>query len=162
MPRLCFNEKLRVRQYIISDPSTIHYTECYSAPKENSSADWQQQVKKTPTNFHDLGNQFDGQQNKTTTTHPLPLIDNNNAYYPDLDLGFDPYWDIHIYNQHHLQFHNNYIKTAIEKVSHSSEIDQNLNTNISQAFVVPWQNIRVTIPLASYEEPMELISGVGN
>ena len=51
LPRLQMNEKLRVRQYIISDPSNIYYTEYYTALKETSSADWQQQIR-TPPNFH--------------------------------------------------------------------------------------------------------------
>ena len=91
MPRLCFNEKLRVRQYKISDPSTIYYTEYYSSLKENSSADWQQQVKNTPTNLRELDQWSDRQQYNTTTIRPLPLIDNYNPYYPDPDFGFDPY-----------------------------------------------------------------------
>ena len=49
MPRLQFNIKLRVRQYIISDPSTVFYTEYYSTLKGTSSADWQQQMRVTPT-----------------------------------------------------------------------------------------------------------------
>ena len=40
LPRLQIIEKLRVRQYIISDPSNKDYTECYTSLKETSSADW--------------------------------------------------------------------------------------------------------------------------
>ena len=39
LPRLQFNEKLHVRQYIISDPSNIYYTEYCTYLKETSSAD---------------------------------------------------------------------------------------------------------------------------
>ena len=39
LPRLQINEKLRVRQYIISDPSNINYTEYNTSLKETSSAD---------------------------------------------------------------------------------------------------------------------------
>ena len=110
VPRLHFNEKLRVRQYIISDPSTVYYTEHYSSLNENSSADWQQQVKHTPSNFQNLDLQSEGQHCNFTTIRPIPLIDNYNPYYLDPDFGFDPYWDIQIYNQHHLHFYNNFTK----------------------------------------------------
>ena len=90
MPRLQINEKLRVRQYIISDPPTIYCTEYYSSIKENSSADWQQQVKQTPTNLHNLDLQSNRQHSNTMTIRTLPLIDNYNPYYPDPDFGFDP------------------------------------------------------------------------
>ena len=88
-------------------------------------------MKNTPTNLHDLDHQSDGQQYNTTTTRPLPLIDIYKLYYPDPDFGFDPYWDIYIYNQHNLHFHSNYTKTTTERESDSSEIDRNLNTNLS-------------------------------
>ena len=91
LPRLQINEKLRVRQYIISDPPTIYYTEYYSSIKENSSADWQQQVKHIPTNLRNSDLQFNRQHSNTTTFRTLPLIDNYNPYYPDPDFGFDPY-----------------------------------------------------------------------
>ena len=48
-PRLQIKEKLRVRQYIRSDPPNIYYTEYYTTLKETSSADWQQQMKTPPT-----------------------------------------------------------------------------------------------------------------
>ena len=51
LPRLQFSEKLRVRQYIISDSATIFYTEYYSTLRGISSADWQQQMRVTPTHF---------------------------------------------------------------------------------------------------------------
>ena len=39
--RLQINEKLRVGQNIISDPSNVYYTEEYSPLKTTPSADWQ-------------------------------------------------------------------------------------------------------------------------
>ena len=149
MPRLHFNEKLRVRQYIISDPSTVYYTEHYSSLKENSSADWQQQVKHIPSNFQKLDPQSDGQHCNFTTIRLIPLIDNYNPYYLDPDFGFDPYWDIQIYNQHHLHFYNNFTKKTTDIEPDSPEIDQNLNTHLSAAAVDPWQtmqNHRRTFP----------------
>ena len=157
MPRLRFNEKLRVRQYIISDPSTVYYTEHYSSLKENSSADWQQQVKHTPSNLQNLDLQSDGQYCNFTTIRPVPLIDNYNPYYLDPDFGFDPYWDIQIYNQHYLHFYNNFTKNTIDIEPDSPEIDQNLNIHLSAAAVDPWQTTRVPPSTATYAEPQTYI-----
>ena len=110
LPRLRFNDNLRVRHNIIFDPSTFYYTEYYLSLKENSSADWQQQVKNIPDTLHGLDPQSDGEHCNKTTIRPLPFIDNYNPYYPDPDFGFDPYWDIQIYNQHHLCFYNHFTK----------------------------------------------------
>ena len=153
MPRLHFNEKLRVRQYIISDPSTVYYTEHYSSLKENSSADWQQQVKHIPSNFQKLDLQSDERHCNFTTIRPIPLIDNYNPYYLDPDFGFDPFWDIQIYNQHYLHFYNNFTKNTIDIEPDSPEIDQNLNTHLSAAAVDPWQTTRGAPSTATYAEP---------
>ena len=139
MARLQINEKLRVRQYIISDPPTIYYTEYYSSINENSSADWQQQVKQTPTNLHNLDLQSNREHSNTMTIRTLPLIDNYNPYYPDPDFGFDPYWDVQIYNQHHLHFYKNFTKNAADIESDQHHIDQLLKTKLSMASVDPWQ-----------------------
>ena len=141
MPRLHINEKLRIRQYIISDPPTIYYTEYYSSIKENSSADWQQQVKHSPTHLHNPDLQSDRQHSNTTTIRPLPLIDNYNPYYPDPDFGFDPYWDIQIYNQHQLHFYKNFTKNIADIEHDQPHIDRMLNTKLSTASVDPWQNV---------------------
>ena len=140
MPRLPFIEKPRVRQYIISNPSIIYYTEYFSTLRENSSADWQQHVENTPIRIHDLDHQSDRQHcNTTTTTRPLPLKDNYNPYYPDPDFGFDPYWEIQIYNQYHLHFYKDFTKNSMDIEPDQPEIDQHLNAILSAAFVDPWQ-----------------------
>ena len=149
------NEKLRIRQYIISDPSIVYYTEYYSSLKETSSADWQQQVKNTPTKLHDLDYQSDRQQYNTNTIRPLPLIDNYNPYYPDRDFGFDPYWDIQIYNQHHLNFYNNFHTNFTEIEPDSYEIDQNLNEALTKALVDPWQRKCSATSMATQDETMK-------
>ena len=88
MPQLQINAKLRVRQYIISDPPNIYYTEYYTALKETSSADWQQQMK-TPPNFSTtLDPMSNSLQNDTSTIRLIPLVDDYNPYYPDPDYGF--------------------------------------------------------------------------
>ena len=90
--------------------------------------DLQQQVKHTPTNFQNLDLLSDGQHFNTTTTRPVPFIDNYNPYYPDPDFGFDPYLDIQIYDQHHLLFYNNFAKNITDIEPDSPKIDQNFNT----------------------------------
>ena len=153
MPRLHFKEKLRVRQNIISDPPTVYYTEHYSSLKENSSTEWQQQVKHTPINFQNLDLQSDGKHCNTTSTRPIPLIDNYNPYYLDPDFGFDPYWDIQIYNQYHLHFYNNFTKNITNIEPDSPEIDRNLNTHLSTAAVDAWQTPRVLPSTTTSAEP---------
>ena len=143
MPRLQINDKLRVRQYIIFDPSTIFSTEYYLSIKENSSADWQQQVKHIPTNLHNLDLQSNRQHSNTMTIRTLPLIDNYNPYYPDPDFGFDPYCDIQIYNQHHLHFYKNFTKNCADIEPDRPQTDQLMSTKLSLASVDPWQNGRI-------------------
>ena len=152
MPRLCFNEKLRIRQYIVSGPSIIYYTEYYSSLKEKSSADWQQQVKHTPTQLIDLDHQSDRQQYNIAAIRPLPLIDNYNPYYLDPDLGFDPYWDIQTYNQHHLHYYNNFRKPLAERELDSHETDRNLNTALTKSLVDPWQSKWIATSPATQDE----------
>ena len=104
MPRLQFNEKLRVTQFIISDPSTVFHTEYYSSLKGTSLADWQQQLRTTPAQSHTPDHRSDGLDSTTNYIRPLLLITDYNSFYIDPDYGVDPYWDIQIYNQHELHF----------------------------------------------------------
>ena len=78
MPRLQINEKLRVRQYIISDPSNVYYTDYYTALKETSSADWQQQMRTPPTSHTTLDPMSNKLQNDNTNIRLIPLIDDYN------------------------------------------------------------------------------------
>ena len=155
MPRLQINEKLRVRQYIISDPPTICYTEYYSSIKEHSSADWQQQVKHIPTNLYNLDLQSNRQHFKTMTIRTLPFIDNYNPYYPDPDFGFDPYWDVQIYNQHHLHFYKDFTKITTDIEPDQPQIDQLLSPKTSLASVDPWRNVGIITHSATQEEITE-------
>ena len=100
-PRLLINEKLPVRQYIVSVPSIcITLTFIYSSPKTTSTAKWQQQMKNTSFHMYNLYHQSDRLQHKISSTRPLHLIDDFNPYYLDPNYGFDPYWDVNFYNQH--------------------------------------------------------------
>ena len=74
MPRLQINDKLRVRQYIISDPSNVYYTEYYTSLKETSSADWQQQMKTPPTSHTTLDPMSNRLQNDTSTNVSYLLL----------------------------------------------------------------------------------------
>ena len=140
MPRLQIHEKLRERQYIISDPPNIYYTEYYTALKETSSADWQQQMKTPPNFLTTLDPMSNRLQTDTTTIRLIPLIDDYNPYYPDPDYGFDPYWEANCYNQHHLYFYHNFDKQDSNIEPDSLETDQALNTVLTKARVDPWHH----------------------
>ena len=139
MPRLQINEKLRVRQYIISDPSNVYYTEYYTTLKETSSADWQQQMRTPPTTSTTVDNMYNRLQTDTNTIRLIPLIDDYNPYYPDPDYGFDPYWDANCYNQHHLYFYRNFNKPNANIEPDSLVVDQALSMVLAKARVDPWQ-----------------------
>ena len=140
MPRLQIKEKLRVRQFIISDPSNVYYTVYYTALKETSSADWQQQMKTPPTSRTILDLMSNRLQTDTTTIRLIPLIDDYNPYYPDPDYGFDPCWDANCYNQHHLYFYQNFNKSNSNIEPDSLKMDQTLNMVLAKARVDPWQH----------------------
>ena len=107
-------------------------------------------MKHTP-NLHHSDLQSDGQHSKATTIRPLPLIDKYNSYYPDPDFGFDPYWDIQIYNQHHPYFYNNFNRNLTETELDSHETDHKLNTVLNKALVDPCQRKMAATSLATSE-----------
>ena len=106
----------------------------------------------TPINLLDLDHQSNRLHCNTSTTRPLPLINDYNPYYPDPDFGFDPYWDIQLYNQHHLHFYNNYHKNPMEIEPDSYDTDRTLNLTLTKALVDPWQYNRTTTTLPIPEE----------
>ena len=140
MPRLQINAKLRVRQYIISDPPNIYYAEYYTALKETSSADWLQQMKIPPNFSTTLDPLSNSLQNDTSTIRLIPLVDYYNLYYPDPDYGFDPYWEANCYNQHHLYFYESFNKQNSNIEPDSLATDQALNTVLINARVDPLQH----------------------
>ena len=89
---------------------------------------------------------------KTYVTRLLPTIDNNNSYHPDPDYGFDPYWDIHLYNQHTLCFHQTFDKNIIEKEPDCHDIDEILNKALSAALVHPWQMNHASLHLLAQDD----------
>ena len=94
-------------------------------------------MKHSPTHFQDL--------DLLSTIRPIPLIDIYSPYYPDPDFSFDPYWDIQIYNQHHLHFYQEFTKNPMDIEPDQPEIDQHLKAILSAAFVDPWQHTRADI-----------------
>ena len=92
-----------------------------------------------------------------SSIRPIPLINNYNPYYADLDYSFDPYWDTQSYDQHHLYFHHNFDKQTpgIELDSH--EIDQALNTILAKARVDPGQHICQFSRQPTHYEPEKLL-----
>ena len=78
-------------------------------------------------------------QQDTPSILPIPLIDDYNPFYPETDYGFNPYWDTHSYNQHHLYFYHNFDKQTQDIEPDSFESDQAVNTTLANACVDPWQ-----------------------
>ena len=170
MPRLLINEKLRVRQYIISDPATIFYTEYYSTLRGISSADWQQQMRVTPTQFCTSDLRSNGLDSTSYSIRPLPEILDYNPYYQDPDYGTDPYWDDHLYNQHHLYFYTNFNNSPLEIEPDWLAMDEVLNGTLTNASVDPWQTtpnpcalpapLRQDNPLISFDQQVSLTTAV--
>ena len=139
MPRLQFNTNLRVRQYVYSDPSTVFYTEYYSTLRGISSADWQQQMRITPTQFCTSDHRSGGLDSNSYSIRPLPEVLDYNPYYQDPDNGIDPYRDIHLYSQHHLAFYTNFTKPPIDIEPDCPAIDGALNNVLTKASDDAWQ-----------------------
>ena len=112
-------------------------------------------MKHTPINLQDLDLQSDRQHCNTTTIRPLPLIDNYTHFYRYPDFNFDPYWGIQIYNQHHLLFYNTFLKNTSNIEPDAHDIDQNLNTVLTKAFVESWQSKWAATSPATHEESMK-------
>ena len=153
MPRPQFNEKLRVRQYIISDPSNVFYIEYYSSLKGTSSADWQQQMRITPTQFCTSDHRSDRLDSTTDNIRPIPSIPDYNPCYIDPDYGIDPYWDVQIYNQHELHFYANFNKQQAEIEPDCPVADEALNKILTMALVDQWQLVPNSSALPPPQEP---------
>ena len=153
MPRLQFNEKLRARQYIISDPANVFHIEYYSSLRGTSSADWQQQMRITPTQFCTSDHRSDRLDSTTDNIRPIPSIPDYNPYYIDPDYGIDPYWDVQIYNQHELHFYANFNKRQAEIEPDCPVEDGALNNILTTALVDQWQLVPNSFALPPSQEP---------
>ena len=112
MPRLQIHDYMSVRQYVISDPPIIKYSQTIKDTKGIPTVVWQQQMEKAcirtykivhndrPDRFYEI----DYTKDFETQFRPLPLIEDYHPHYPDPDYGKDPYWDDEIYDRQKLQF----------------------------------------------------------
>ena len=103
---------MSVRQYVISDPPIIKYSQTIKDTKGIPTVVWQQQMEKAcirtykivhndrPDRFYEI----DYTKDFETQFRPLPLIEDYHPHYPDPDYGKDPYWDDEIYDRQKLQF----------------------------------------------------------
>ena len=156
------NDKLRVRQYTISDIARVNYTEYNSSLEGTASADWQQQMKTIPSILRkSADHRSDGPNTTTHHTSTISFIDEYNPYYNDSDYGFDPYMDAHTYNQHHLIFNTNFDKSDINIASDSFEIVRAPNQTLTNALVDPWQTNHTRPHLPNQDEPADVILNSG-
>ena len=103
-----------VRQYVISDPPIIKYSQKIKDTKGTPTVVWQQQMEKAyirtykivhndrPDRFYEI----DYTKDFETQFRPLPLIEDYHPQYPDPEYGKDPYWDDELYDRQNLQFRN--------------------------------------------------------
>ena len=93
----------------------------------------------TPTQFRTLDLRSTGLDLTSHLSRPLPEIPDYNPYYPDPDYGTDPYWDVHLYNQHHSHFYSNFNKPPLEIEPDCLAMDETLNGTLTNALVDLWQ-----------------------
>ena len=101
---------MSVRQYVISDPPIINYSQRIEDTKGIPTVVCQQQMEKAyirtfkiihnyrPDRFYDIDytNDFE------TQLRPLPLIEDYHLQYPDPEYSKDPYWDDKLYDRQNL------------------------------------------------------------
>ena len=92
---------MSVRQYVISDPPTIKFSQKIQDTKGIPTVVWQQQMEKAYIRTYKTVNndrpdryyEFDYFKNFETQFHPLPLVEDYNLRYTDPEYGKDPHWD---------------------------------------------------------------------
>ena len=112
LPRLQIHDYMSVRQYVISDPPIINYSQRIEDTKGIPTVVWQQQMEKAcirtykivhndrPDRFYEIDHTKDFE----TQFRPLPLLEDYPPQYPDPEYGKDPYWDDELYDRQNLQF----------------------------------------------------------
>ena len=133
---------MSVRQYVISDPPIINYSQKTEDTKGTPSVVWQQQMEKAcirtykivhndrPDRFYEI----DYTKDFETQFRPLPVIKNYHPQYPDPEYGKDPYWDDELYDTQNLQFRrDDYPPTDDE------DDPQIEDTKLSRALIELWQ-----------------------
>ena len=142
LPRLQIHDYMLVRQYIISDPPLINYSQRIENTKGIPTVVWQQEMEKAyirtykivhndrPDRFYEIDytNDFE------TQFRPLPLIEGYHPQYLDPEYGKDPYWDDELYDRQNLRFkRDDYPPTDDE------EDPQIEDTKLSRALIELWQ-----------------------
>jgi len=103
----------QVRQFVISDPSTIIYHEYIKHNTGIPTVVWQQQMETAIVHTYNITYKADKPlpeydrdytKNFEPDFRPLPTIEDYDPYYVDPDYGRDPYWDEDLYDQHKLDF----------------------------------------------------------
>ena len=112
LPRLQIHDYMSVRQYVISDPPTIKYSQKIKDTKGIPTSVWQQQMEKPyirrykivhnhrPDRFYEI----DYTKDFETQFRRLPLVEDYHPQYIDPEYGKDPYWDDELYDKQNLQF----------------------------------------------------------
>ena len=98
LPRLQIHDYISVRQYVISDPPTIKYSQKIQDTKGIPTVVWQQQMeqayirtyqivhKDRPHRFYGI----DYTKDFETQIRPLPLVEDYHPQYTDPEYGRDP------------------------------------------------------------------------
>ena len=142
MPRLQIHDYMSVRQYVISDPPIINYSQRIEDTKGIPTVVWQQQIEKAcirtykivhndrPDRFYEIDHTKDFE----TQFRPLPVIEDYHPQYHDPEYGKDPYWDDELYDRQNLQFRrDDYPPTDDE------DDPQIEDTKLSRALIELWQ-----------------------
>ena len=136
-----------MRQYIISDPPTIVY---YSHQTSNTgipSVDWQQQIEKTyirkNNNMHIIHKifpsyEYDYTDNFDTQFRPIPEVVAYDAYFVDLQYGFDSYWDKELNEQDKLEYEDTYNKPNDQIECDDLITDAHVSDALRHALIVLW------------------------
>ena len=142
MPRLQIHDYMSVRQYVISDPPIINYSQRIEDTKGIPTVVWQQQMEKAcirtykivhndrPDRFHEI----DYTKDFETQFRPLPLIEDYHPQYPDPEYSKDPYWDDELYDRQNLQFRRDDYPPTYDEDDPQIE-----DTKLSRALIELWQ-----------------------
>ena len=96
-------------------------------------------MRNIPKQFCTVDLRSNGLDSTSCFIRPLPEIPDYNPYYTDPDYGIDPYWDIHLYNQHHLSFYTDFTKRPTNIEPDCPATDSALNSVLKNASVDAWQ-----------------------
>ena len=133
---------MSIRQYVISDPPIINYSQRIEDTKGIPTVVWQQQMEKTcirtykivhndrPDRFYEIDHTKDFE----SRFRPLPLIEDYHPQYPDPEYGKYPYWDDELYGRQNLKFRRD------DYPSTDDEDDPQIeDTKLSRALIELWQ-----------------------